>query len=34
VRFRFTMARDEERRDGELVMMFVCSVMFRRRAAG
>jgi acyl dehydratase len=33
VRFRFTMARDEERRDGELVMMFVCSVMFRRRAA-
>ena len=34
VRFRFTMARDEERRDGELVMMFVCSVMFRRKAAG
>ncbi len=34
VRFRFSMTRDEELRDGELVMMFVCSVMFRRRMAG
>jgi acyl dehydratase len=34
VRFRFSMSRDEEKRDGELVMMFVCSVMFRRRAPG
>ncbi len=34
VRLRFTMTRDEERRNGELVMMFVCSVMFRRRATG
>ena len=34
VRFRFSMTRDEELRDGELVMMFVCSVMFRRRTAG
>jgi acyl dehydratase len=34
VRFRFSMTRDEEKRNGELVMMFVCSVMFRRRAAG
>src|SRR6187551_2487054 len=25
VRFRFSMSRDEEKRDGELVMMFVCS---------
>ena len=33
VRFRFTMIRDEEKRNGELVMMFVCSVMFRRRSA-
>ena len=33
VRFRFSMRRDEERRRGELVMMFECSVMFRRRAA-
>ena len=33
VRFRFSMLRDEERRNGELVMMFVCSVMFRRRGA-
>ena len=34
VRFRFSMTRDEEKRNGELVMMFVCSVMFRRRATG
>lgn len=34
VRFRFSMLRDEERRNGEMVMMFVCSVMFRRRTAG
>ena len=34
VRFRFSMKRDEENRNGELVMMFVCSVMFRRRATG
>jgi acyl dehydratase len=33
VRFRFSMLRDEERRNGEMVMMFVCSVMFKRRAA-
>ena len=33
VRFRFTMTRDEEKRNGELVMMFVCSVMFRRRTS-
>ena len=32
VRFRFSMTRDEEKRSGELVMMFECSVMFRRRA--
>jgi acyl dehydratase len=32
VRFRFTMVRDEERRSGEMVMVFVCSVMFRRRS--
>lgn len=34
VRFQFAMVRDEEGRNGELVMMFVCSVMFRRRATG
>jgi acyl dehydratase len=34
VRFRFTMTRDEEKRNGELVMVFVCAVMLRRRAAG
>jgi acyl dehydratase len=34
VRFRFSMLREEERRNGELVMMFVCSVMFRRRTTG
>jgi acyl dehydratase len=34
VRFRFSMLRDEERRNGQLVMMFVCSVMFGRRTAG
>ena len=34
VRFRFSMTRDEEKRDGELVMAFVCSVMFRRKATG
>jgi acyl dehydratase len=34
VRFRFSMMRDEERRAGELVMMFICSVMFKRRTAG
>ena len=33
VRFRFAMVRDEERRNGELVMQFVCSVMFGRRHA-
>ena len=34
VRFRFSMLRDEERRNGEMVMNFVCSVMFKRRTAG
>jgi acyl dehydratase len=34
VRFRFSMLRDEERRSSELVMMFVCSVMFGRRSGG
>jgi acyl dehydratase len=34
VRFRFTVTRDEERRNGELMMQFACSVMFRRRVAG
>jgi acyl dehydratase len=33
VRFRFAMTRDEEARKGEPVMLFVCSVMFRRRVA-
>jgi len=33
VRFRFALTRDEDARKGELVMMFVCSVMFRRRSA-
>jgi acyl dehydratase len=33
VRFRFSMTRDEEKRDGEPVMVFVSSVMFRRRIA-
>jgi acyl dehydratase len=33
VRFRFTMIRDDERKAGEPVMMFVCSVMFRRKVA-
>jgi len=33
VRFRFAMTRDEDARKGELVMMFVCSVMFKRRSA-
>ena len=32
VRFHFSLTRDEEKRNGELVMAFVCSVMFRRRA--
>ena len=30
VRFRFSMTRDEDARKGELVMLFVCSVMFGR----
>jgi len=34
VRFRFSMTRDEDKRNGELVMVFECSVMFRRREAG
>ena len=34
VRFRFTMTRDEDHRNGELMMMYVSSVMFRRRTAG
>ena len=34
VRFRFSMVRDEEKRNGQLVMTFVCSVMFRRRSTG
>jgi acyl dehydratase len=33
VHFRFRMVRDDEARNGELVMMFVCWVMFGRRAA-
>src|SRR5262245_22840938 len=32
VRFRFKMTRDEGKREDEVVMMFECSVMFRRRA--
>jgi len=34
VRFRFSMARDEVARKDEIVMQFVCSVMFKRRAGG
>jgi acyl dehydratase len=34
VRFRFTMTRDDDNRNGELVMMYVSSVMIRRRTAG
>ena len=33
VRLRFAMTRDDEARRGELVMLFVCWVMFRRRIA-
>jgi len=31
VRFRFSMARDETTRKDEIVMLFICSVMFKRR---
>jgi acyl dehydratase len=31
VRFRFSMMRDEPERKDEIAMLFVCSVMFKRR---